>query len=43
MRIRPRKFANFSINTGGWSSFSTGIIRTVKVELVCTTVDQFVC
>ena len=42
MRSRPRKFASFSINTGGQSSFWQAFSE-LQSSLVCTTVSQFVC
>jgi hypothetical protein len=42
MRSRPRQSAINTINTGGQSSFWSGILRTAEATLVCTTVGQFV-
>jgi hypothetical protein len=42
MRSRPRQSARISINTGGQSSFWSGILRTAEATLVRTAVGQFV-
>jgi hypothetical protein len=41
MRSRPRKFANFSINTGGQSSFWQALLE-LQSSFVCTAFSQFV-
>jgi hypothetical protein len=41
MRSRPRQFVNFSINTGGQSSFCQAFSE-LQSSLVRTTVSQFV-